>query len=146
MRVAWIAPLVIVAAAPAMAQTPAEARVAIDRAMADSDAGWNSGDLDRFMALYSDSPETTYITTEGLVRGKAAIAARYAPRFTPEMAAKRGKLGLEVLDFRMIGADHALVTARYVLTYADGETDSGPTTLLFRREAAGWRIVADHSG
>jgi ketosteroid isomerase-like protein len=38
-----------------------------------------------------------------------------------------------------------LYIARYLLTYPDGKTASGPTTLVFAREAGGWHIIADHS-
>ena len=49
---------------------------AIDTALADSAAGWNAGDVPRFLAIYAD--DAVFVTNSGLVRGKAAIAARYA--------------------------------------------------------------------
>ena len=94
--------------AAAMVMAPDQA--AIEAAMADSAAGWNAGDVDRFMRVYSDAPEASFVTADGLVRGKSAMIARYT------------------------------------LTYADGRTVSGPTSLVFRREKRGWKIVADHSG
>ncbi|QQV76238.1 DUF4440 domain-containing protein [Sphingomonas aliaeris] len=114
-------------------------------AMADSAAGWNAGDLDRFMRVYSDAPDTSFVAKDGLVTGKAAIAARYRPRFTPEGAAKRGMLSFETLRFTPIDARHALLVARYRLRVAGVADQTGPTTLLFVRERGGWRIAADHS-
>ena len=61
----------IMAAAVAMAPDQA----AVEAAMADSAAGWNAGDVDRFMAIYSDAPEASFVTADGLVRGKAAMLA-----------------------------------------------------------------------
>lgn len=142
MRYAWVAPIALAAAVSAHAQ-PAP-RAAIERAMAASDAGWNAGDLDRFMALYSNSAETSYIAGTTFVRGKAAIARRYAPRFA--RGVDRGTLSISVLDYRQLGPDHALVVARYRLVYRNGKVDQGPTSLVFRRERGSWRIVADHSG
>lgn len=151
MRIAWLLPLLLIAPGckqePDTASAPAPvARAAIEAAMRDSAAGWNGGDLDRFMAVYADDPATSYVAGGELIRGKSSIAARYAPSFK-RGANTRGTLDFATLDFRMVGADHALFTARYRLTptAAGGEAAQGPTTLLFRRMPQGWRIVADHS-
>lgn len=115
--------------------------------MRDSAAGWNAGDLDRFVAVYADDPATSFLTTDGLIRGKAAITARYAPSFKAG-GNTRGTLDFEFLDFRMAGPDHALLSARYRLTPAKAGAlvEQGPTSVLFERTPEGWRIVADHSG
>jgi uncharacterized protein (TIGR02246 family) len=128
------------------AATPAStAQAEIMAAMADSAAGWNAGDLERFMRVYSDAPDTSFVTKDGVITGKATIAARYRPRFTPEGAAKRGMLSFETLRFTAIDPRHALLVARYRLRVAGAADQTGPTTLLFVRERGGWRIAADHS-
>lgn len=134
----------IVAAAPLAAQS-SPAQTAVEAAMAESAVGWNSGDMDRFMAVYSDTPETSFVTAKGLVRGKAAMIAGYRANYDFDNAAARGKLSFETIDFRLLDPTHALLIARYTLTYADGKQQSGPTSLVFAREAGGWRIIADHS-
>ena len=59
---------------------------------------------------------------------------------------ERGILTFETLDFRPLGEDHALFIARYILTYPDDrEPATGLTSLVFAREAEGWRLIADHS-
>lgn len=113
--------------------------------MSQSAAGWNVGDLDRFMRVYSDGPETSFVTKEGIVRGKVAIAARYRPRFTGNAAATRGTLSFETLHFTLLDARHALLVARYRLKVTGKADQTGPTSLIFVRERTGWRIVADHS-
>jgi len=113
--------------------------------MADSAAGWNAGDVERFMRVYSTTPATSFVTSEGLVRGKAAMIARYRAKYDFENPAKRGVLSFTTLDFRVLDPSHALFIARYALAAADGKVQSGMTSLVFRKEAAGWRIVADHS-
>lgn len=130
----------------AAAATPAAtAQAEIMAAMADSGAGWNAGDLDRFMTVYSDAPDTSFVVKDGVIRGKAAIAERYRPRFTPAGAAKRGILSFETLRFTLIDPRHALLVARYRLKLAGAVDQTGPTTLLFVREKGGWKISADHS-
>ncbi len=133
--------LMLAAVTPAM---PA-AETAIVTAMEDSAAGWNTGDVDRFMRVYSDAPETSFVTASGLVRGKPAMVARYRSKYDFGDAAKRGRLSFTTLDFRQLDPTHALYIARYTLTYADGKTQSGPTSLVFARERTGWHIIADHS-
>lgn len=137
------AALTISIVAPAVAQT-GEQR-AVEAAMTASAAGWNAGDIDRFMAIYSDRPETSFVTSDGLLRGKAAMAARYRQHYDFADAAKRGTLTFATLDFRLLDSTHALYIARYTLTYPDGKTQSGPTSLVFAKEAGDWRIIADHS-
>jgi len=109
-------------------------------AMAASAAGWNAGRLDAFMAVYAD--DAVYVTGQGVVRGKAAIAARYAPSFRGGGNA-RGKLSFETIVDRPLGPDRRLLIARWTLTGKKVET--GLTSLVFERRAGAWKIVADHS-
>jgi ketosteroid isomerase-like protein len=95
------------------------------------------------MAVYAE--DATFVVVDGVIRGKAAIAARYAPRFAPEAAAKRGTLSFEQMAFRPIDPSHALLVARYRLKIAGAADQTGPTSLLFEKQREGWKIVADHS-
>ena len=137
-------PIAIVLAAPAVAHPPE--KHAVEAAMADSAAGWNSGNLARFMDVYADAPDTSFVTKEGVLRGKAVMSERYRTRYDFANAAKRGVLTFQTLDFRLLGPRHAIYIARYTLTYADGKTQSGPTSLVFVKGKGGWKIIADHSG
>lgn len=122
-----------------------EEEQAVTSALADSVAGWNSGNLDRFMAAYSEDPSTSYVTKDGLLRGRKAIAERYSGTYDFADPAKRGALSIEKLDFRMLGKDNALYVGRYTLIYPDGKSATGPTSIVFEREGGTWRIIADHS-
>ena len=124
-----------------IAAAPAEPQAQIGAAMASSAAGWNAGDLERFVAVYSD--DATFVTRTGVVRGKAAIAARYRPSFATG-GNTRGRLHFEPIAWRTLGPTRQLLIARWRLTGGDKE-ESGLTTLVWERRAAGWRIVADHS-
>ncbi len=124
-----------------LAAAPATPQAAIAAAMADSAAGWNTGDLDRFMAVYAD--DAVYVTPKGLVRGKAAIAARYRPSFANGRNV-RGALSFRMLGDRRIDATHHILFAEWVLT-GGVETQAGMTTLVFERRGERWQIVADHS-
>jgi uncharacterized protein (TIGR02246 family) len=146
MRRILLALLLLVSGMPAAARSSApSAQRAVEQAMTDSAAGWNAGDIERFMAIYSAAPETSFVVKDGLIRGKPAMIARYRERYDFSDPAKRGALTFTTLDFRQLDPTHALYIARYLLTYPDGKTVSGPTTLVFAREPGGWHIIADHS-
>ena len=130
---------------PAMARSVPAVQDAVEGAMADSAAGWNAGDLATFMAIYSEAPDTSFVTKTGVLRGKAMMAERYRSKYDFANAAKRGKLGFATLDFRLLDPGHVLYIGRYTLIAVDGRVQSGITSLVFRKERAGWRIIADHS-
>ncbi|GAA0728739.1 YybH family protein [Sphingomonas japonica] len=145
----WLSAIVLLAlAVPAAAQGD-EPRAAIEAAMTQSARGWNAGDLDAFLGVYSDDPSTSFTGSTGVVRGKAAIRKKYVADYAAVFGPSANRaaippLSFEYVDFRPIGADHVQVIARWRL--GSGEwAQSGMTTVLFRREAAGWHIVADHS-
>lgn len=131
------AAVMLVAAAPA-----ASAQAEVMAAMEASGAGWNANDLDRFMAVYAN--DAIMVTSKGLLSGKAAIADKYRPSFAAG-GNTRGKLRFEGLAYRTLSKVHALLFARWILTTADGKTESGYTTLTFERRPEGWRIISDHS-
>lgn len=137
------------ASAPEEAATTDQSVVAeIEAVMADSAAGWNEGDMDRFMAIYSNDPDITFIGVNGLTRGGAEVEQRYRDTYDwsgPDPSG-RGVLSFETVDFRPLGTDFAHFIGRYTLTYPDErEPVSGLTSLVFAREDGNWRIVADHS-
>lgn len=136
-------------ALPAAAQGEPEARTAVEAAMADSAAGWDAGDLDRFLAIYSADPATSFTGGSGVVHGTGAIRDRYIsgyPQvFGPVAGADKPKLSFTMEDFRMLGPEHALLIARWKLAAPGKEDQTGMTSLIFRKEAGSWKIIADHS-
>jgi ketosteroid isomerase-like protein len=137
-------------ALPATAKEPSAPRTQIEAAMVDSAQGWNRGDLDAFLAVYSDDPATSFTGARGIERGLGPIRARYAKNYAGQFGSgdrlTRTLLSFGFEDFRLIGKAHAHLIARWTLTpAAGGATQTGMTSLLFRREARGWKIVADHS-
>jgi uncharacterized protein (TIGR02246 family) len=134
-----IAAFLIVAAGPAAAQTSTPQQ-AIEAEMAKSAAGWNAGNLDRFVAIYTT--DAVYAAGNELARGRAEIAARYAKSFA-NGANTRGKLIFQTVAWRTLSPVHMLYIARWTLT--GPKTETGLTTLLFERRKEGWRIISDHS-
>jgi ketosteroid isomerase-like protein len=121
-------------------RSPAEPVAVATALLAHGAASWNAGDLDGFMADYADS--ATFVTSQGLVHGRPAIQARYAPRFRP--GAVRDSLWFRDIAARWEG-DGIQAVAWWHLSRGDSLVARGPTSLLLRRVDGHWRIVHDHS-
>jgi len=134
--------LAVALATPGAAQNAPQAQV--QAAMDASVAGWNAGDLDRFVAIYAK--DAVFVTSKGLLRGKAEIAGNYRPSFVAGGNA-RGKLSFQPMAFRALSSVHQLLIARWTLTPAGtgAKVETGLTTLIFERQPAGWKIISDHS-
>ena len=130
--------------APAAVSVQA-AQAAVEAALADSVAGWNAGDMDRFLGVYSADPQTSYVGGKDMIRGKAALARNYEQGYDFSNDAARGTLSIETVEFRRLGPDHALLIGRYTVDLAEGEDATGLTSLVFERQPGGWKIIADHS-
>jgi len=110
-------------------------------------ASWNAGDLDGFLDAYLDSSETVFVVGgSGVLRGVDTIRARYLQGSwrggTPASA-----LRFEDVEISPLGADHALVLGRYVLTDRETGTTTGTGlfTVVLARTPQGWRIIHDHT-
>lgn len=111
----------------------------LDRAASD----WNRGNLDGFMTDYARDTLTGFLSEGRVRRGYDWIREHYAPRFRED--ARRDSLRFEDVEARPLGAEHALVTARYILYRGDSTTSSGPFTLVMQRQPDGWKILHDHT-
>jgi len=120
---------------------------AIAKVMNASVAAWSAGDLNTFMDSYEDSPDTLFVGSTGLVRGKAAIAARYAKQFGQGGPGRLGKLSFETLEIRSTGEHYALMIGRFHLRPVDRTKAeaTGLFSLVFHERDGRWRIVCDHT-
>lgn len=113
----------------------------IKQLMMQSATDWNNADLDAFMAVYDTA--ATFMFSTGPV-GLDKMRANYERGFF-----KDGKplqqLRYEDLRVRPLGADHALLTGKFVLTGNNLPDRKGIYTLVFVKRASGWKILHDHS-
>jgi uncharacterized protein (TIGR02246 family) len=102
---------------------------------------WNRGDLEAFVESYWDDARLTFCGSEGVVRGRADLLAKYHASYPTAEA--RGQLRFDLIEVRPVGADAALVLGQYHLARTDPA--SGYFTLLVQRTAAGLAIAHDHT-
>lgn len=144
-RLRWIAgqcylcALVLMASAcnPSV-QDPADAL--IRRVMAEQEAAWDRGDIPAFMDGYAD--DICFIGMSGRTCGKEKVKANYQEHY-PDRAAM-GDLRFGIHEVVMAGTGHAWATGTWELIRT-ADTLGGGFSLLWRRDANGWRIIRDHT-
>jgi hypothetical protein len=141
---AVLTPLLIACATtPQTTLDPSTARTVALTLLERGARSWNRGDLDAFMADYVDGPRTTFVTNQGVMRGRTDIRARYAPRFAP--GGVRDSLSFEDVLADPLGPDVVHVVAWYKLMRGDSLIARGPTSLVLVHDGARWGILKDHS-
>jgi ketosteroid isomerase-like protein len=141
---AMVAGLVIMAAArPAEGQAPAPSAEPEIRALVEeSAAAWNRGDLDGHLADNADS--ISFMTAKGPIIGKQKTADALRRGFFRDGKPVQS-LRFEQVTVRSLGAGHALVVGRFVLTGGGEPERSGWFSTVWERRSEGWRVIHDHS-
>ena len=120
-----------------------DANVAAVRAVIEAQAAaWNRGDVSGYMEGYAKEDAITFISGGDLTRGWQTVHDRYKARY--DTREKMGALAFSELECKPLSEFYMMATGRWQLTRA-ADTPRGRFTLVFRRTAAGWRIVHDHT-
>ncbi len=114
----------------------------IKLAISEQQDAWNDGDIELFMSWYLDSPEMGFVTSKGLLKGYGQLLSRYQKSYPNKE--KMGRLEFELLDYKPLGDNHALLIGAWVL-HRDGDTPQGYFSLVWERTEKGWKIVNDHT-
>jgi len=121
---------------------PEQDQTAIRQVLTEQCEAWNRGDVATFMKGYWNSPDVTFASGAGFVKGWEPVTARYKAQY-PDQAAM-GKLDFSELQIRQLGPDAALVLGKWHLSRASGDL-GGIFSLVFQRMPEGWRVVHDHT-
>jgi len=113
---------------------------AIRAVMAAQETAWDNGDLVAYMAGYDTS--VCFIGRKGRTCGREAVTRNYQESY-PDRAAM-GDLRFTLSEVLPAGTDHAWVTGAWELVRATDTLDGG-FSLLWHKNAEGWRIIRDHS-
>jgi uncharacterized protein (TIGR02246 family) len=101
---------------------------------------WNKGDLDAYLAVFKDAPDTEAMLG-GPIRGLANIRSAFHINFPN--AQSMGTLEQSFVDVRPLGDDFAIATGRYHLSRPrknGGDTD-GTFIEVFAKTPQGWQVV-----
>ncbi len=105
------------------------------------EAAWNRGSIRQFMDGYLQSDSLRFASGGSVTTGWKTTLDRYLLHY-PD-SASMGKLRFSDLRITVLAAA-AFVFGKWRLLRAAGEPH-GLFTLVFRKTAAGWRIIHDHT-
>ncbi len=114
----------------------------IRQILADQTTEWNKGNLEAFMKGYWKSDSLLFVGKTGPRYGFQTTLDNYHKGY-PDTAAM-GKLSFNILQVKQLSPDYYFVLGKWMLKRSIGDL-SGHYTLLFRKIAGQWKIVADHS-
>jgi len=113
------------------------------RAMLDAQvAGWNSGDVARYMDYYVKSDSLRFASGGTITYGWKPTLERYRQSYPDKSA--MGTLTCTYHDIDVVSPDTAIVFGKWELQRAT-DRPWGLFTLLVRKTAEGWRVAADHT-
>jgi uncharacterized protein (TIGR02246 family) len=126
----------------AYSQSKKDAAAQIRAELESTAAGWNEGDLRRYLAAYV--PEATEMTSEGPKGGVEEIEKTMKAGFW-RTGRPLQQLRYENIVVRMLGKNNALVTGQYVLSGAGRPDRKGWFTTVWTKSHGKWRMMHDHS-
>ncbi len=140
----WLIPVLVLLTCGRIAAATPASEGDIRAVLEMQQAAWNRGDVAGFMSGYEESDTTTFVGTT-ITRGYQQVLDNYRRRYATKD--KMGQLAFSDVEIRLLGADYASVVGKWHLARAAdaGGEVGGIFTLLFRKTAAGWKIILDHT-
>lgn len=105
---------------------------------------WNAGDLDKFMTAYLNSPEITFVSADGEMKGYEALEARYRKKYGTSRDTM-GKLSFSDLQIKLLEKQHALCIGHWLVERPDHSKLQGMFSLVLDKVDGAWKIIHDHT-
>jgi ketosteroid isomerase-like protein len=137
-----LAVLAVLCAGSALGQGPNVTEREIQALLDESAESWNRGDLDGHLADNADS--ISFMTRNGPIVGKTKTADALRRSFFKDGEPIQ-QLRFEQVTIRRLGKGYALVVGRFILDGGGQPEQSGWFSTIWERQAAGWRVIHDHS-
>ena len=139
--------LLLASACAPTARTPkqnANAKAEVQAVLNEQAACWSRGDLECYMQGYWKSDSLLFVGSRGLTYGWQQTLDNYK-RGYPDAAAM-GKLTFDLKEMRELAPETMLVVGKWHLQREASKGDlEGHFSVILKRFAEGWKIVADHS-
>ena len=122
----------------------ANAKAEVQAVLNEQAACWSRGDLECYMQGYWKSDSLLFVGSRGLTYGWQQTLDNYK-RGYPDAAAM-GKLTFDLKEMRELAPETMLVVGKWHLQREASKGDlEGHFSVILKRFAEGWKIVADHS-
>ncbi len=105
---------------------------------------WNAGNLDEFMTAYLKSPQISFVSADGEMKGYEALENRYRKKYGTSKDTM-GKLSFSDLQITELGRDHALCVGHWLVERADNQRLQGIFSLVLTKSDGSWKIIHDHT-
>ncbi|CAN5501534.1 hypothetical protein BH10CYA1_BH10CYA1_39650 [soil metagenome] len=105
---------------------------------------WNAGDLDKFMSSYLKSPDITFVSADGEMKGYDALESRYRKKYGTSRDTM-GKLSFSELEIQSLGEENALCIGHWLVERTGRPSLQGIFSLVLTVDAGGWKIIHDHT-
>ncbi len=141
--VGWVlfsSPLALAQAKGAQLYTASREQLDVTKIVLAQEKAWNKGDLDGYLALYRDAPDTQAVLN-GLVRGLPSIRSAFRAAFPNRDA--MGTLEQSSVEVRELGPNFALALGHYRLQRsrrAGGDAEGNFTEVLEKTDE-GWKLI-----
>jgi len=133
-----------VASAQGQTIVDAQSIAQVKEVLADQAACWSNGDLECYMQGYWKSDSLLFIGKSGLTYGWQQTLDNYK-RSYPDVSAM-GKLTFDLKEVKQLSPENILVVGKWHLQREAAKGDlQGHFSVIFKRFADGWKIIADHS-
>ena len=119
------------------------AEAEIRAALESTAVGWNEGNLEKYLAVYT--PDATEMSSTTAPRGGVEAIENTMKNGFWKTGKPLQTLRYESVAVRMLGKEAALVTGKFVLSGADRPDRTGWFTSVWRKTNKGWRMIHDHS-
>lgn len=125
-------------------QITTEAETSIKQVLQQQSECWSSGDLECYMQGYWKSDSLLFVGSRGLTYGWQNTLDNYRKSY-PD-ASSMGQLTFDTKEIRPLSPSAVLVVGKWHLAREADKGDlEGHFSVIFRKFADGWKIVADHS-
>lgn len=103
---------------------------------------WNRGEIEAYMQGYLKSDSLLFVGKNGPKYGWVTTLNNYRKSYPDKPA--MGYLSFDIKEVRLLSAEYAFVVGGWHLKREKDEP-KGFFTLLLRKTAEGWKVIADHS-
>lgn len=115
---------------------------AIKKVLHQQELAWNAGDIQSFMEGYWKSDSLLFVGKTGPIYGWQGALDRYIKTYPDKE--RMGLLTFDLLRFEELSVNSYFVLGKWHLKRKDDDV-GGVFTLLFKKIANKWLIIADHT-
>jgi hypothetical protein len=104
---------------------------------------WNSGDIEKAMIVYWNSPELRWINKSGIQKGYQPVLETYKADYADK--SKMGTYSYESLHIEQLSDTSVYFVIRWKIMLNEKKIMGGVSSLLWKKIDAAWVITAEHA-